>query len=643
MFGKYILLDKVAAGGMAEVYRVKAPGAEGIGKILAIKRILPQFSSQSEFIDMFKTEAKIAINLTQANISQIYEFGVEQDQFFLLMEYIDGRNLRQVLSRCTKAQKALTIEQCVYIISQVSTGLDYAHRCIDKDTGTALNIIHRDMSPQNIMITYEGEVKIVDFGIAKAESKIEVTRAGTLKGKFGYMSPEQAEGLELDARTDIFSIGIVLWELLSGERLFVANSEVNTIRKIKECQIPSLRKINPHIHEELERISMKALAKDRNLRYQTCAELHRDLSRFLYRVNPEFTSHDLAIAVKGLFKEDILEDRKKSIEFAKISFAQFAKPKPNEDTAGPSIHTQTETKEVEVRMQSQTGQTEKSLNAGLQNIATDFKLESEKPDNRLEMIKTSVRHDEQHTRVQTALSQINGRRTQHSGSFSMARQPSRLPGLVRSALPAILIVLSLSAMGLIIRKNSKSIEDFANKTMSNFTVKDEANQKTEGSLDPNQEANLGTAPPPTPIKAKVMLRSIPAGATIEVDGEAVGTTPSEFSLNMNQEVVLSLKREGYVPYVQDFRALKSPEDLTMKLVKAPVGYLNIDVSPTTADIYINNQRLGEKLPISHYPVLADTKLVVRAYNKNVGTFDEQTVMLHPDTVKSITFFLRKSK
>src|SRR5580700_1504798 len=247
---------------MAEVYRAKAPGAEGIGKILAIKRILPQYSSNSEFIEMFKTEAKIAINLTQANIGQIYEFGVEKDQFFLLMEFIDGRNLRQVLSRCTKVQKALTIEQCVFIISQVANGLDYAHRCIDKNTGGPLNIIHRDMSPQNIMVSFEGEVKIVDFGIAKAESKIEVTRAGTLKGKFGYMSPEQAEGQPVDLRTDIFSLGIVLWELLANDRLFVANNEINTLRKIRDCQVPSLRKINPNIHAELERITMKALTKD---------------------------------------------------------------------------------------------------------------------------------------------------------------------------------------------------------------------------------------------------------------------------------------------------------------------------------------------------------------------------------------------
>src|SRR3984957_18113740 len=335
-FGKFVLLYKVAAGGMAEVYRAKAPGAEGIGKILAIKRILPQYTSNSEFIEMFKSEAKIAINLTQGNIAQIYEFGEEKNQFFLLMEYIDGRNLRQVLSRCAKLQKALTIEQCVFIIGQVASGLDYAHRCMDKNTGGPLNIIHRDMSPQNIMLSFEGEVKIIDFGIAKAESKIENTRAGTLKGKFGYMSPEQAEGLDLDARSDIFSAGIVLWELLSGERLFIANNEVNTIRKIKECQIPSLRKINPNIHEELERISFKALAKDRNLRYQTAAELHRDLSRFLYKVNPEFTPHDLALTVKTLFKDDILEDRKKSLEFAKIKTPDRA---TREELAGTATET----------------------------------------------------------------------------------------------------------------------------------------------------------------------------------------------------------------------------------------------------------------------------------------------------------------
>jgi len=318
-FGKYILLEKLATGGMAEVFLGRGSGAGGIGKFFAIKRILPQYADSPEFIEMFKDEAKIAINLNHSNIVSIHEFGVEKGQFFLVMDYVEGRNLRQILNKMKKSSAQFSIDQIVFVIKEVGAGLDHAHRCIDGTTGKPLNITHRDMSPQNVMVSFEGEVKIVDFGIAKAESQIESTRAGTLKGKFGYMSPEQAEGQPVDLRTDIFSLGIVLWELLANDRLFVANNEINTLRKIRDCQIPSLRKINPNIHTELERIVQKALARDRNLRYQTGAALHRDLNRFLNRQYPDFSGQDFSVFVKSVFADEILSLRKRLVEYAKVN------------------------------------------------------------------------------------------------------------------------------------------------------------------------------------------------------------------------------------------------------------------------------------------------------------------------------------
>lgn len=318
-FGKYVLLEKLATGGMAEVFLARGTGAGGIGKFFAIKRILPQYADSPEFIEMFKEEAKIAINLSHSNIVSIHEFGVEKGQFFLVMDYVEGRNLRQILNKMKKSGLQFSVEQIVYIIKEVGGGLDHAHRCIDGSTGRPLNITHRDMSPQNVMVSFEGEVKIVDFGIAKAESQIETTRAGTLKGKFGYMSPEQAEGQAVDLRTDIFSLGIVLWELLAHDRLFVANNEINTLRKIRDCQIPSLRKINPNIHTELERISQKSLARDRNLRYQTGAALHRDLNRFLNRQYPDFSPQDFSVFIKSVFADEILSLRKRLVEYAKVN------------------------------------------------------------------------------------------------------------------------------------------------------------------------------------------------------------------------------------------------------------------------------------------------------------------------------------
>lgn len=334
VFGKYILLEKLAAGGMAEVFLSRAPGTSGIGKFVAIKRILPQFYDTQEFIDMFRDEAKIAINLSHSNVVSIYEFGVEKDQFYLVMDYVEGRNLRQILNKMKKSNSTFSIDQIIYICKEVAGGLDHAHRCHDGTTGKPLNITHRDMSPQNIMISYEGEVKIVDFGIAKAESQLETTRAGTLKGKFGYMSPEQAEGQPVDLRTDIFSLGTVLWELLANDRLFIANNEINTLRKIRECQIPSLRKINPNIHAELERVVQKALARDRNLRYQTAAAMHRDLSRYLNRQFPDFSPHDFSVFVKTLFSDEIIEARKHLIDYSKVSFDSLGVQTEERDNSG---------------------------------------------------------------------------------------------------------------------------------------------------------------------------------------------------------------------------------------------------------------------------------------------------------------------
>lgn len=328
-FGKYVLLEKLATGGMAEVFLARGTGAGGIGKFFAIKRILPQYADSPEFIEMFKDEAKIAINLNHSNIVSIHEFGVEKGQFFLVMDYVEGRNLRQILNKMKKSNQLFNPDQIVYIVKEVAAGLDHAHRCIDGSTGKPLNITHRDMSPQNVMVSFEGEVKVVDFGIAKAESQIETTRAGTLKGKFGYMSPEQAEGQAVDLRTDIFSLGIVLWELLANDRLFVANNEINTLRKIRDCQVPSLRKINPNIHAELERIVQKALARDRNLRYQTGAALHRDLNRFLNRQYPDFSPHDFSVYIKSVFADEILSLRKRLVEYAKVNLSVSLNPPVN--------------------------------------------------------------------------------------------------------------------------------------------------------------------------------------------------------------------------------------------------------------------------------------------------------------------------
>jgi serine/threonine-protein kinase len=215
--GKYLLLERLATGGMAEVYRAKSTGASGFEKHLAIKRILPDHLEDDTFRRMFETEARIGSSLQHSNIVQILDFVKFGETFLLVMEFVNGKNLRQVVNKLKKLQYSLPIECTLFIINETCKGLDYAHSKKDDFTGQPQNIIHRDMSPQNIMLSYDGSVKIVDFGIANWKDKLEQTKSGVIKGKFGYMSPEQAAGEPITHLTDLFSTGIIFWELVSNQ------------------------------------------------------------------------------------------------------------------------------------------------------------------------------------------------------------------------------------------------------------------------------------------------------------------------------------------------------------------------------------------------------------------------------------------
>jgi len=230
-FGKYYLLERINVGGMAEVFKAKTFGVEGFERLLAVKRILPNIAEDEEFITMFIDEAKIAVQLQHANIAQIFDLGKVDDSYFIALEYVNGRDLRSIFDRMRSRGEALPIALACHVMMQVCEGLDYAHNKRDGQ-GRELHLIHRDISPQNVLIGYDGEVKLIDFGIAKAAGKASTTQAGILKGKFGYMSPEQVRGLPIDKRSDIFAVGIVLYELLTGERLFVGETDFSTLEKV---------------------------------------------------------------------------------------------------------------------------------------------------------------------------------------------------------------------------------------------------------------------------------------------------------------------------------------------------------------------------------------------------------------------------
>ena len=331
-FGKYLLVDRIAVGGMAEVYTAKSFGVEGFEKILAIKRILPTMAEDQDFIQMFINEAKIAGQLTHANVCPIYELGKIGESHYIAMEYVWGKDLLQIMNRFRKMRKQMPPSMAAWIVAKMCEGLDYAHRKKDRN-GKPLAIIHRDVSPQNCLVSYEGQVKMIDFGIAKAASNTTKTQAGVLKGKFGYMSPEQVRGLPVDHRSDIFAVGTCLYEMLTTERLFVGESDFSTLEKVRNAQVPPLSLQVPDVPKELEQIVMKALSRDVDDRWQSAADMQEALQRFIARERPPFGTSKVAAWMRTAFAPEMAKEKVRIDAFAKIGPPAAPPPPPPRHSA----------------------------------------------------------------------------------------------------------------------------------------------------------------------------------------------------------------------------------------------------------------------------------------------------------------------
>ncbi|MCB9633693.1 MAG: protein kinase, partial [Sandaracinus sp.] len=294
VYGKYQLIELLARGGMAEVFKAKAHGVEGFEKILVIKRILSELGENPSFVEMFVNEAKIAVTLSHANIVQVFDLGRADETYFIAMEYVAGADLATVLRRARKYDKPLPIELAVYLVSEVAKGLDYAHRRRDADL-QPMNIVHRDVSPQNVLVSWEGEVKLTDFGIAKARTTVpEGTEHGVLKGKYAYMAPEQARGENVDARTDLFALGVVLYEALAGTHPFLQASTYETLQRARRGEANPLRDVASHVPEELVAIVEKAMSPRPEDRHENAGRLYEDLIQFLYATGRRVGAHDLS-------------------------------------------------------------------------------------------------------------------------------------------------------------------------------------------------------------------------------------------------------------------------------------------------------------------------------------------------------------
>jgi len=269
---RYRVVERLESGGMAEVFRAESEGLQGFRKQVAIKRVLPHLTEKKKFIAMFLDEARLSARLSHSNCVQVFDIGVGDNAFFIVMEYVDGANLKGIADAVRRQGRDFPIPAAAWVAHEICKGLSYAHELNDHN-GLPMNLVHRDMSPPNVLITKYGEVKIVDFGLAKASSQLEKSEPGIIKGKFAYLSPEAAMGQEVDKQTDIFAVGIMLWELLAGQRLFLGETDFQTVKRVQTAYVPPLSQINRRVPPELERIVNRVLVKDKLLRYPSAHEL----------------------------------------------------------------------------------------------------------------------------------------------------------------------------------------------------------------------------------------------------------------------------------------------------------------------------------------------------------------------------------
>ncbi len=302
--GRYFLLDRIACGGMAEIYRARSHDEEGREITVAIKRVLGHLIEDDEFIQMLSDEAEIAAYLRHPAIAQVFEFARAGNDFFIAMEYVDGKDLRTILERCRAQQAFLPIADCLYVTAEIAAALDVAHTPLDRN-GDWLGLIHRDVSPSNVLLGYSGSVKLCDFGIAKGTLSRVQTKTGVIKGKVKYMSPEQAMGRRLDARSDLFSLGSCLYEMLTLQPPFQGGSEMDLIFRVRDAKYKPARELRREIPEDVERLLSRLMARSRGARYQTAEEVRGAVIDALGRIAPGYRRSRLASFLRATFATEI--------------------------------------------------------------------------------------------------------------------------------------------------------------------------------------------------------------------------------------------------------------------------------------------------------------------------------------------------
>ena len=599
-FGDYYLFERIAVGGMAEVFKAATYGVEGFERIVALKRVLPQVAQDQTFIDMFVDEAKIAVQLDHPNIGRIFDLGTADDAYFIAMEYVSGHDVRAVFDRLNETKKALSIEMACHIVKEVCEALEYAHTKTN-NMGEPLSLIHRDVSPQNILVGYDGQVKLIDFGIAKAAGKATKTKSGILKGKFGYMSPEHVRGRPIDRRSDLFALAVVLYELLTLERCFQGSDDFSTLEKVRQVEFAPVRSVNRAVPPELERIVHKGLAKSPRSRFQSAAEFHEALQTFLYQIGSFVSRKHLSSFVSDLFADEQTQKRLKLNAFR--TYAAEHIPAAQQDSSLDDLI---------VGRTVKLAPTEKLLpppDLPLPDVRSD--VSDRETEDILGRDKQPAVEAKPTVRVAPSMPAFaQEQRTRE-------RSPDKLVGVLGFGVAVIALMVIYVSMGQNVQTPGQiaistspaevsvfvdSVKTFEGTTP--ITFKNIApNQpydlniladgfqpfQTQVVVEPGQTFDLEAALVPEEARTTLKLLSIPSGAKVFLDEQLVGTTPLDFFRVKPGPHELIYVRDGVEVHTEQF-SLKRGESKTYEVLLPPASVdVTVQAKPLEqARVFVRN-------------------------------------------------------
>jgi len=638
-FGRYVLVDKIAVGGMAEVFKAKSFSEGGFEKLLVIKRILHHLSENQEFVEMFIDEAKISVELQHPNIVQIFDFGKTGENWYIAMELVEGKDTKNILRRLAKRRKIMPPEFAMLIAHKICRGLNYAHKKNDI-RGNPLHIVHRDISPSNIIVSYRGQVKVADFGIAKAEKSTYTTKDGVLKGKFEYMSPEQARGESITPQSDVFACGIILHEMLTGRRLFKSESDMQTLERIKSGDYPKPSDINPQIPSSLDDIVMRALTSDPADRYRDAREMQNALLSALHPVSPDAVQDRLRRFMEELFADDIAAERQRlerstaEIEVLKQGVMEGDTSWVPPATSATAIQPAPPTSRIPLFLAGA---------AVVLLAAVVLFLTMRTPETRIVEVQSANPIATTGT-LQLLIGPDDANPHVFVDGTLLSEDSSQVLANVLS--PEVDHELRVEADGFEVYTETVRVEAGERFRLKITLVRDAQEPPKQAVVEVVEQPSTPTEAPTAPTEApaadaSISFSSTPSGAEVFVNGRSIGRTPTTWSgASASQTYKVQYKKAGYRSKTSRVQVPTAggtvPATASLSAEKIDPGEVFVNVKGGWGEVWIDGRRI-DTTPLKHQ--LPAGTYQVKVINQDAGFEESRTVTIVPGKTQKLMFRL----